>query len=165
VVGSLTGLLTTLKGQPSTYNKDNQEDKEPLFDTVDTLNMTLPIAAGVISTLTVDAAQIYDLMDSGMLATELADYLAGKGMPFREAHHLVGQIVQKSIEIDQPLNSFPLAVYRQYSHLFERDIHQYLTFKRAADRRTGVGGTGAEPVLAQITQLREMAGLQAKSST
>ncbi len=154
VVGSLTGLLTTLKGTPSTYNKDYQEDKEPLFDTVDTLNMTLPIATGVIATLTINEGRIYDKMDSTMLATELADYLARKGMPFRQAHHLAGQIVQKSIELDQPLTSIPLAVYQQYSDLFDRDLHEWLTFKRAADRREIPGGTGEAAVRAQIEALK-----------
>jgi argininosuccinate lyase len=156
VVGSLTGLLTTLKGTPSTYNKDFQEDKEPLFDTVDTLNMTLPITAGVITTLTVNESRIYDKMDSTMLATEVADYLAHKGMPFREAHHLAGQIVQQSIALGQPLYSFPLAVYQQYSDLFDRDIHEWLTFKRAADRRESPGGTGENAVREQIESLRNL---------
>ena len=154
VVGSLTGLLTTLKGQPSTYNKDMQEDKEPLFDTVDTLGMTLPIAAGVIKTLKVDASKIYDSMDSAMLATELADYLVSKGMPFRQAHHLVGQIVQQAIRLDQPLFSFPLAAYQQFSPLFERDVHQWLTFNRAADRRRSPGGAAEAEVRDQLEALR-----------
>ncbi len=156
VVGHLTGLLTTLKGLPSTYNKDLQEDKEPLFDTVDTLLMTLPIAAGVISTLSVNAAKIYDAMDSGMLATELADYLVSKGMPFRQAHHLVGQIVRQAIALDQPLSSFPLAAYRQFSPLFDRDVHQWLTFNRAADRRTSPGGAAESAVRAQLEALQAL---------
>jgi argininosuccinate lyase len=156
VIGSLVGLLTTLKGTPSTYNKDFQEDKEPLFDTVKTLSMTLPITTGVVSTLKVNDARIYDKMDSTMLATELADYLAHKGMPFREAHHLAGQIVQQSIELGQPLYSFPLAVYQQYSDLFDRDIHEWLTFKRAADRRESPGGTGENAVREQVESLRKL---------
>jgi argininosuccinate lyase len=158
VVGALTGLLTTLKGTPSTYNKDFQEDKEPLFDTVDTLDMTLPIMAGVIATLTVNESRIYDKMDSTMLATELADYLAHRGMPFREAHHLAGQIVRQSLELDQPLYSFPLAIYQQHSDLFARDIHEWLTFKRAADRRESPGGTGKTAVKEQIESFRELVG-------
>ena len=156
VVGSLTGLLTTLKGQPSTYNKDSQEDKEPLFDTVDTLGMTLPIAAGVIKTLKVNPGRIYDAMDSLMLATELADYLVDKGLPFREAHHLVGKIVQQAIAIDQPLYSFPLAAYKKFSDLFDRDVHERLTFNRAADRRDSLGGTSENAVKAQIELLRDL---------
>jgi argininosuccinate lyase len=94
-----------------------------------------------------------------MLATELADYLVNKGMPFREAHHLVGEIVQHSIALDQPLNSFPLAAYRQFSPLFERDVHEYLTFNRAADRRQSVGGTAESAVGQQIELFREVVGL------
>jgi argininosuccinate lyase len=156
VVGSLTGLLITLKGQPATYNKDSQEDKEPLFDTVDTLSMTLPIMAGVIETMRIDDSAMYEAMDSTMLATELADYLASKGMPFRQAHHLVGRIVQQAIAIEQPLYSFPLAAFRQFSELFDRDVHEWLTFKRAADRRESLGGTGAQAVRAQLEALRTL---------
>ncbi|MCB0210721.1 MAG: argininosuccinate lyase [Anaerolineae bacterium] len=155
-VGALTGLLTTLKGQPSTYNKDSQEDKEPLFDAVETLSMTLPIAAGVVRTLKVNPGRIYDSMDSLMLATELADYLVEKGMPFREAHHLVGQIVQQAIAIDQPLFSFPLAAYKKFSDLFDRDLHERLTFNRAADRRDSIGGTSETSVKAQLDLLRDL---------
>ena len=158
VVGSLAGLLTTLKGQPSSYNKDSKEDKAPLFDTVDTLGMTLPIMAGVIETLQIDESAMYEAMDSTMLATELADYLAGKGMPFRQAHHLVGRIVQQAIAIEQPLYSFPLAAYRQFSELFDRDVHEWLTFKRAADRRESPGGTGAQAVRAQLEALGALVG-------
>lgn len=158
VVGALTGLLTTLKGQPSTYNKDSQEDKEPLFDTVDTLGMTLPVMAGVIRTLRPNPAVMYEAMDSAMLATELADYLAAKGMPFRQAHHLVGQIVQQAIALDQPLSSFPLAAFKQFSSLFDRDVHEWLTFTRAADRRNSPGGTGKAAVQGQLEALRLLVG-------
>ncbi len=157
VIGALTGLLATLKGQPATYNKDFQEDKEPLFDTVDTLSKTLPIAAGVIKTLKINEPAMYEAMDSSMLATELADYLVNKGMPFRQAHHLVGQIVQQAIALDQPLYAFPLAVYQQFSKLFDRDVHEWLTFKRAADRRESPGGTGSAAVRAQLAALRALA--------
>jgi argininosuccinate lyase len=118
--------------------------------------MSLPIAAGVVKTFTVDAARIYDSMDSAMLATELADYLVAKGMPFRQAHHLAGQIVRQAIALDQPLFSFPLAAYQQFSDLFDRDIHEWLTFKRAADRRASPGGTGEAAVLEQLELLREL---------
>ncbi len=156
VVGALTGLLTTLKGQPSTYNKDLQEDKEPLFDTVDTLLMTLPIAAGVVRTLRVNETAAYEAMDSTMLATELADYLVSKGMPFRQAHSLVGQIVKQAVALDQPLYSFPLAAYQQFSELFDRDVHTWLTFHRAAERRNSPGGTSESAVLEQIEALRTL---------
>lgn len=158
VIGSLTAMLTMLKGLPSTYNKDMQEDKEPLFDTVDTLSMTLPITTGVIRTLKIKASSIYDSMDSTMLATELADYLVNKGVPFREAHHIVGKVVQEAIGIGQPLNSIPLAVYKRHSDLFDRDVHKVLTFNRAADRRIGPGGTGKQEVRDQLEYLRMLVG-------
>jgi argininosuccinate lyase len=158
VIGSLMGMLTMLKGLPSTYNKDLQEDKEPVFDTVDTIGMTLQITTGVIETLHVKPSAIYDTMDSTMLATELANYLAKKGMPFREAHHIVGQIVQKAIGMGQPLNSIPLAIYKQFSDLFDRDLHKHLTFNQAADRHTGPGGTGKQEVRDQIDYLRMLMG-------
>jgi len=154
VIGALTNMLTILKGLPSTYNKDMQEDKEPLFDVVDTLNMTLPITTGVIATLNINPSQIYDSMDSTMLATELADYLVNKGMPFREAHHVVGQVVREAVTMRQPLNSLPLAIYKRHSDLFERDVHKMLTFNRAADRRTSPGGTGKQAVRDQLEYLK-----------
>jgi argininosuccinate lyase len=157
VVGRLAGVHTVLKGLPSTYNKDLQEDKEALFDCVDTLAMTLPIATGIVKTLTVNVERMYAAMDSQLLATELADYLVAKGMPFRQAHHLVGQIVQLSIETEQPLWSIPLAVYQQQSGLFERDVHEWLDFHRAVERRGGSGGTAEASVKAQIAQLRQVA--------
>ncbi|MFQ5614417.1 MAG: argininosuccinate lyase [Anaerolineae bacterium] len=156
IIGRLAGLHATLKGLPSTYNKDMQEDKEALFEAVDTLAMTLPIAAGVVETLTVNAERMRQAMHSELLATELADYLVGKGLPFREAHHLVGQLVQFSLATEQPLGSIPLAVYRQYSELFERDVHEWLDFDRAVERRDGPGGTALAPVRAQISELRSL---------
>lgn len=151
--GHLTGLLTTLKGQPSTYNKDMQEDKEPLFDTVDTLRLTLPITAGVIRTLKVNQNIA---MDSAMLATELADYLVEKGIPFRQAHHLVGQIVQWAIDQDQPLYSLPLTAYQRFSDRFEPDVYEWLTFQRAVDRRLAPGGTAESAVREQLESLRRL---------
>ncbi|MFQ5576562.1 MAG: argininosuccinate lyase, partial [Anaerolineae bacterium] len=155
VIGHLTGLLTTLKGLPSTYNKDLQEDKEPLFDTVDTLTMTLQVMAGVIETITVNQARMYEAMSSHLLATELADYLVSKGLPFRQAHHVAGQAVRLSIETGQPLWSIPLPVYQSISPLFERDVHAWLDFERAVERRAGIGGTARAAVAAQLEALKE----------
>jgi len=157
VVGRLTGLLTTLKGLPATYNKDLQEDKEALFDAVDTLALTLPIMASVIQTLTVNRERMYNAMSSHLLATELADYLVAKGMPFRQAHDAVGKVVRLAMEAGQPLWSLPLAAYRSVSPLFERDVHEWLDFERAVERRSGPGGTARASVLAQIEALKEIA--------
>jgi len=154
VIGHLTGLLTTFKGLPSTYNKDLQEDKEPLFDTVDTLAMTLPIMAGVIQTLSVNPTRMYEAMSSHLLATELADYLVEKGLPFRQAHDIIGKVVQMSLETEQPLWSIPLIAYKSFSPLFDRDVHTWLDFERAVERRDSPGGTARATVIVQIESLR-----------
>ncbi len=155
VTGNLTALLVSVKGIPSTYNKDLQEDKEPLFDTVDTLAMTLPVMAGVIQTLSVNPGRMYKAMSSHLLATELADYLVGKGLAFRQAHDVIGKVVQLSLENDQALWSIPLPVYKSFSPLFDSDVHTWLDFERAVERRNSVGGTAKAAVLAQIEALRK----------
>jgi argininosuccinate lyase len=155
IIGNLTGFLATLKGLPSTYNKDLQEDKETLFDTVDTMAMTLQVMAGVVDTLTVNGDRMAQAMNSHLLATELADYLVSKGMPFRQAHEVVGRVVQLSLSIDQSLWSMPLQVYQSISPLFERDVHERLDFEKAVERYNSIGGSGLAPVLAQIEALQE----------
>ncbi len=154
IAGNLTALLVSVKGIPSTYNKDLQEDKEPLFDTVDTMAMTLPVMTGVLQTLSIKPKQMYAAMSSHLLATELADYLVTKGLPFRQAHNVIGKIVQFSLESDQPLWSIPLPVYKNFSPLFESDVHTWLDFERAIERRNSIGGTAKAAVLAQIKALR-----------
>ena len=158
IFGNYSGFLATLKGLPSTYDKDMQEDKEPLFDTVDTLAMTLPIAAGVIRTLKVNRERMYGAMSSHLLATELADYLVEKGLPFREAHEVVGKVVQLSIESNQPLWSIPLLALKTISPLFDRDVHDWLDFENAVERRRSIGGTAKAAVQAQIASLRQRVG-------
>ncbi len=154
VLGNHAGFLTTLKGLPSTYNKDMQEDKEPLFDTLDTLSMTLQIMTGVVKTLTVHPEKMYHAMNSLLLATELADYLVEKGMPFRTAHDTVGKVVQVSLDSEQALWSIPLPVLESISPLFEMDVYDWLDFKSAVERRQSVGGTAKASVIAQIKTLR-----------
>jgi argininosuccinate lyase len=97
---------------------------------------------------------MYNAMSSHLLATELADYLVTKGLPFRQAHELVGKVVQISIETDQPLWSLPLVVYQSISTLFEQDVHEWLDFEKAVERRNGPGGTAKAAVIAQIEALR-----------
>lgn len=159
IIGNQVGFLTTLKGLPSTYNKDLQEDKEPLFDTVDTMTMTLSIAAKVVETLQVNQTQMYEAMHSHLLATELADYLVAKGLPFREAHDTVGQVIQISLSTDQPLWSIPLQAYQSISPLFERDVHGCLDFEKAINRYDSQGGSALASVVEQIEQLQEKHGL------
>ena len=151
VVGELVNVMMVLKGLATTYNKDLQEDKEALFDAIDTLKMALPIAAGVIETLTVNAEQMQAALTDEMLATELADYLVMKGIPFREAHHLVGQVVQRALAQKVDLRDLLLSDYQEVSDLFQRDLMSWLDFERTVERRDSVGGTARASVEAQLT--------------
>ncbi len=154
LVGNLVGLLTTLKGIPSAYDKDLQEDKEPLFDTLDTLEVELPVLAGVIKTLRVNAAQMEAALGDELLATDLADYLVRKGLPFRESHHRVGRVVRASLERDCDLRSLPLDVYQEISPLFGEDIYEVLDFEASVAYRDGIGGTARSSVKRQISRAR-----------
>lgn len=151
VVGDLVGMLMVLKGLPSTYNKDLQEDKEALFDAIDTLSMALAIGKGVVETLIVHPARMQAALTDEMLATELADYLVAKGVPFREAHRMVGQVVQRALAQNAGLRDLVLSDYQAVSHLFQRDLTAWLDFERAVERRISVGGTARDAVVAQLT--------------
>jgi argininosuccinate lyase len=154
VVGDLTGLLVTLKGLPSTYNKDLQEDKEPLFDAVDTLNGALQIACGVISTLIPNALRLRAALASEMLATDLADYLVRKGVPFRETHHVAGAAVALAEQRGIELAALTVADLQGLHPAFDEDVIQVWDFEQSVERRDAEGGTSRRAVLAQIAQLR-----------
>jgi argininosuccinate lyase len=154
VTGDLTGLLMTLKGLPSTYNKDLQEDKEPLFDAVDTLSGALQIACGVISTLTPNALRLRAALASEMLATDLADYLVRKGVPFRETHHIAGAAVALAEQRGIELAALTVAELQGLHPAFEEDVTQVWDFEQSVERRDAEGGTSRRAVLAQIAQLR-----------
>jgi argininosuccinate lyase len=150
VVGDLVNLTMVLKGLPMTYNKDLQEDKEALFDAIDTLTMTLPVANGVIETLVVHPERMKAALTDEMLATELADYLVAKGVPFREAHYLVGKVVQKALAQGVNLRGLFLSDYQEVSKLFDRDLMTWLDFEQAVERRDSVGGTARASVETQL---------------
>ena len=154
MIGNLTGLLTTLKGLPSTYNKDLQEDKEPLFDTARTLDLLLPVMAGMLETLEFIPEKMRDALDEGLLATELADWLVGQGMVFREAHHIVGQVVRQAEERGLALSQLPLADYQAISPLFNEDVYGALDFVVAVNKRKATGGTSSDAVRHQIARAR-----------
>lgn len=145
LLGHLTGLLATLKGLPSAYDKDLQEDKPPVFAAFDALDVMLPVVAGALATLSVNADRMAAALDAALLATELADYLVGKGVPFRDAHHLVGQAVRLG-----PLNTLSLEALRSLSPAFEADVEAVWDFSAAVSRRSVLGGTAAASVQAQI---------------
>jgi argininosuccinate lyase len=150
MVGHLTGLLTTLKGLPSAYNKDLQEDKEAAFDAIDTLALELPIAAAVIRTLVVNAPRMAAALDDAMLATDLADYLVRKGVPFRTSHHLVGQAVRRAEALGLALQDLDLSEYRAIHPTFAGDVYQVFDFERSVAARDSPGGTAPAAVRAQI---------------
>ncbi|MCX7680349.1 MAG: argininosuccinate lyase [Anaerolineae bacterium] len=150
MIGHLAGLLTTLKGLPSSYNKDLQEDKEPLFDVIDTLRLELPLMAGVVRTLRVNRARVEAALDSGMLATDLADYLVRKGIPFRESHHLVGRAVRRAEELGVSLRELELSEYQAIHPAFGKDLYTVFDFRRSVEMRSVEGGTALEAVRVQI---------------
>ena len=155
IVGHLVGLLTMLKGLPSAYDKDLQEDKEAIFDAIDTLKIELPIAAGVIRTLKVNGARMAAALDDGMLATDLADYLVRKGVPFRESHHLVGQAVRRAEELGVPLKALELAEYQAIHPAFAEDVYEVFDFWRSVEARETEGGTAPVAVHAQIERAKK----------
>jgi len=152
LLGDLVTLLAVLKGTPSGYNKDFQEDKEPLFDAVETLALTLPVVAGAVATMTVHEERMAAALDEAMLATDLADYLVEKGLPFRQAHQIVGQVVREAAEAGLPLSQLPLACYRAIHPAFAADLYRVFDAARSVARRRAVGGTAPETVRAQIRQ-------------
>ncbi|RIK35391.1 MAG: argininosuccinate lyase [Chloroflexi bacterium] len=158
VLGGLAGLLVTLKGLPSTYNKDLQEDKEPLFDAVETLSGALQIACGVLSTLTPNPARLRAALAPEMLATDLADYLVRKGVPFRETHHVAGAAVQLAEQRGVELSALTLDDLAGLHPAFEADVAEVWNMEQSVERRDVAGGTSRRAVLAQIAQLRGWLG-------
>jgi argininosuccinate lyase len=156
--GNLTALLTVLKGLPSTYNKDMQEDKEALFDSADTLLMTLPITAGVIASLTPHPERMRAALEEGLLATDLAEYLVRKGLPFREAHHVIGRLVRRAESEGVPLSALPLEAMGAESGLFDADVSAVFDMDLSVSRRNIPGGTAPEAVRAQIEGARDWLG-------
>lgn len=156
MVGHLVSLLTTLKGLPSAYNKDLQEDKEALFDAIDTLSLELPLAAAVIRTLTVNGARMAATLDDALLATDLADYLVRKGVPFRHSHHLIGQAVLRAGELAVTLQGLGLDEYQSIHPAFDSDLYQVFDIQRSVQARAGEGGTAPAAVRTQIGRARAL---------
>ncbi len=151
VIGALMGLLTTLKGLPLTYNKDMQEDKEGLFDTLKTLDDSLTLYAPMIASMKVNVSAMSQAIKQDFSnATQLADYLVDKGLPFREAHAVVGKTVLHCIENKQQLLDLPLAQYQQFSELFADDLYQRIQPENVVEIYTVQGGTAKSAVLTQI---------------
>lgn len=155
VNGHLVALLTLMKGQPLAYNKDNQEDKEPLFDTVDTLVATLTIYAAMVGGISVNkAAMRAAVMEGFATATDLADYLVKKGLPFREAHEAVARAVRRAAEKDVDLAHLGVAELREFSNLIEADAIEKLSLEGSLASRDHIGGTAPAQVRAAIARAR-----------
>jgi argininosuccinate lyase len=155
VYGHLTALLTLMKGQPLAYNKDNQEDKEPLFDAVDTVSDTLRIFAEMMTGITARPENMRDALRQGFAtATDLADYLTRKGLPFRDAHEAVGLAVRRAEELGVDLPELPLAELQQFSPLVADDVFSVLTVEGSLASRQHIGGTAPEQVRAAIGRAR-----------
>ncbi|QQX80102.1 argininosuccinate lyase [Shewanella sp. KX20019] len=152
VYGSLVGILTTMKALPLAYNKDMQEDKEGLFDVMDSWGICLEMAALVLSGLQVNRARTLIAAQQGYAnSTELADYLVAKGMPFREAHHVVGEAVVTAIAKQTPLEDLPLAELQGFSDIIEADVYECLTIESCLAKREALGGTSLVQVKSALT--------------
>ena len=157
VYGDLMGLLTTLKGLPLAYNKDMQEDKDSIFDAVDTVKMCLQVFAPMIDTLTANTANMKKAAQRGFInATDLADYLVKKGMPFRTAYKISGSLVAYCIQNDTVLEDLPLEKYLEYSDLFDDELYEAIDLMVCVEKRISEGGTSVASVEAQIDYVKEM---------
>jgi len=156
VNGHLVALLTLMKGQPLAYNKDNQEDKEPLFDTVDTLSDTLTIFADMMASITVNAENMKKAALEGFsTATDLADYLVKKGLPFRDAHEAVARAVRHAEGKGIDLAQVPLEELRAFSALIDQTVYAVLTLDGSAASRNHIGGTAPAQVRAAVARARQ----------
>ncbi len=155
VYGSLITLLTVMKGLPLAYNKDMQEDKEPVFDAIDTVEMCLPVFAAMLDTLTVLPKNMRNAASGGFInATDCADYLTKKGMPFREAYMIVGRLVNLCIKAGETLDTLPLKDFRSISNLFDADVYQALELRTCVNGRKVYGGPAKEAVEQQIASIK-----------
>jgi argininosuccinate lyase len=163
LLGNLVGLLTVLKGLPMTYNKDLQEDKEGLFDSLDTLSLTLQVSAGAVATLKVNAGKMRAALDPAMLATDIAEYLVRKGVPFREAHHLSGRAVSMAEGKGVKLSELAIGDWRSISPEFGHDIVRVFNYEQSVASRDVAGGTSPRSIKAQIKQARRLMNAAEKS--
>ncbi|MCB0007115.1 MAG: argininosuccinate lyase [Anaerolineales bacterium] len=154
LLGNMVGLLATIKGLPSSYDKDLQEDKEPVFDTFDTIMVMVPVMTGLIKTLTIRPERMAAQLEPNLLATDLADYLVKRGVPFRNAHHIVGAVVQLAESQNMAMTDFTLEDLEEISEHFGPDVTDVFNFTSSLATRTVTGGTAPAALQAQLTQAR-----------
>ncbi|KAG9046949.1 argininosuccinate lyase [Tulasnella sp. UAMH 9824] len=158
VFGNMAGFVMSLKGLPSTYNKDLQEDKEPLFDAVDTVSACFKISEGVISTLNIHPDKMRAALTMDMLATDLADYLVRKGIPFRETHHISGRAVALAESRKVQIDELTAEDYKGLSDKFGDDVKDVFDFEKSVENRAAIGGTSLKMVERQVQVLRQTLG-------
>ncbi|MBQ6874100.1 MAG: argininosuccinate lyase [Clostridia bacterium] len=159
VYGDLMGTLTMLKGLPLAYNKDMQEDKEAIFDAIETVKMCLGVFTPMIATMTVLKDNMYKAAQKGFInATDLADYMVKKGLPFRSAYKIVGQIVAHCIEKGEVLDTLPMESYKSFSDIFEDDLYNEISLETCVKTRISAGSTGPESVKKQIEYINKFLG-------
>ena len=159
VYGDLMGLLTVMKGLPLAYNKDMQEDKEPVFDAHDTLVACLEMMIGMLSTLTVNVEAMAASTKSGFMnATDAADYLVSKGLAFRDCHEIIGKLVLHCIQTGRALEDLPLSELKQFSEVFEEDIYENIDIKTCIKAKKSYGSTSYESVLTQLSDIKAKMG-------
>ena len=159
LIGLLTGMLATLKGLPSTYDKDLQEDKVPVFQATDTLLAILPVLAGALETMAVNKSRMLAAIDASMLATDLADYLVRKGVPFREAHGISGKAVRAAAEKNVSLDELSVSEWQSIGP-FDADVKDVFDPMKSVEARNAIGGTSPQSVKEQIKKAKELIEVQ-----
>ncbi len=154
LIGNLMSILTLLKGLPTSYNRDLQEDKEPLFDTIDTLSLTLPALKGAVSTASFCPERMSEVMDVQLLATDLADYLVRRGVPFRTTHEVVGRLVRTAEEKGVALSELSLEAFTAENPIFKEDVFDVFDWEASVEARLASGGTALESVDSQLLDVR-----------
>ena len=160
VYGHLISLLTTMKGLPLTYNKDMQEDKEALFDTCDTVNICLEVMSRLLGAISFNGGRLKEAVENGFLtATDLADYLVGKGIPFRDAHEVVGKIVLFAVDQKKGLHELTLNEMKNFAGQIENDVFGWLTAEASLKKRNLIGGTGPDMVRKNLNRAKKELGI------
>lgn len=154
--GQLAGFMMTNKGLPSTYNKDLQESWEPMLDHVKTISDSVQIANGILSTLSLRPERMLDALDPTLLATDLADFLVRKGVPFRETHHISGRVVAKSEELGIPMDKLSLEQLKAIDDRFTDDVMATFNYETSVESRSVKGGTSRASILEQIKVIKAM---------
>eukprot|EP00835_Amoeboradix_gromovi_P006323 NODE_724_length_4780_cov_0.259346.p2 type:complete len:457 gc:universal NODE_724_length_4780_cov_0.259346:2926-4296(+) len=154
IFGILNGLFISIKGLPSTYNKDLQDDKKCMFDGYDVISLCLQVSNGIMNTLKINASKMRAAITPDMMATELADYLVRKGIPFRDTHHIAGKCVLLSESLNKPLNTLSLEELQTIDLRFEKDVESAFDVEAAIEKRSSTGGTSTSSINAQIAQIK-----------